>query len=189
MLNPKSYRRSLILKISLAFIAIPVLVLATGLPPDEQAFVDKHISDVVKVDSTKLDDASLTKVFAVPFYKVKVTIVQGDGEEDNDVIVARINDKLVSVGRPSSDADLPEFVKMFKPDFKLKADGDAKLLQQALDAAYPAVIDSDKQVEAFSHNGTEWTFIRGNFINNKLGYIIDTDADGTIKTIKFKLGI
>jgi hypothetical protein len=166
----------------------PLRSRADGLSAEDQAFFDKHSSDVVQLDAKRLDLPAFVKVFSTPFYTVRVTIKQSDGDMNNDIVVARVDDKLVCVGRPSSDVDLPEFVKMIKSDFKLKTDDDAKTMQTALDAAYPIIgSDDDKKAEAFKHVGDQWIFIRGNFFQDKMGYVFDVDADGTIKSTKFKL--
>ena len=167
--------------------SLPVAARAAGLPAEEQAFFDKHISEIVQLEPTKLNDAAFLKVFATPFYSVKVLIKEADSEQTSTLIVARVDGKLVSVGRPSSDADLPDFAKMLNPDFKLKTDADAKLLQQALDAAYPIIGDSDKKAESFRHAGGQWILVRGVFFDDKLGYIFEVDASGTIKSVKFTL--
>jgi hypothetical protein len=161
---------------------------ADGLSADDQAFFDKHSSDVVKLDAKKLDTPAFVKVFSAPFFTVKVIIKQPDGDMSNDIVVARVGEKLVCVSRPGSDADLPDFVKMINPDFKLKSDDDAKTMQTALDAAYPIIgSDDDKKAEAFKHVGNQWIFIRGNFFQDKMGYVFDVDADGKIKSAKYML--
>jgi hypothetical protein len=168
-------------------VVVPLLARGDGLPAGEQAFFDKNISNVVQIVPTRLNDPGFLKVFSTPFYTVKITIKQGDGEEDNSIIVARIDDKLVSVSQPGSDADLPDFAKMLSPDFRLKADDDAKALQAALDLAYPIIGDANQKVEAFRHSGTEWVFLRGVFFDTRMGYTFVVDADGTIKSVRYGL--
>lgn len=171
--------------------ALAHMVRADGLPADEQAFFDKQISNVIQIQPTRVNDASFLKVFSAPFYKVKITIKQGDGGmQTQDLVVARADDKLVSVDRPGTDGDLPAFAKMLNADFKLKTDDDAKALQDALDAIYPIVMDNDKKLEAVKHNGNQWTFVRGAFIGNKvLGFIFEVDPSGAVKSVKFSLQI
>ena len=167
--------------------ALPVLLFPRDLTPEEQSFFAKHTPDLVRFETQKLDDPAFVNVFSAPFYTVKVVLKYADGEQSSDLVAARVGDNLVSVSRPSSDADLPDFQKMLNPDLKLRTDGDAKKLQQALDAAYPIISDSDKKSETFRHTGHTWTFVRGDFFDSKLGYIFETDAGGTIKSIKFQL--
>lgn len=179
--------RHLIITLSAILSALPVLSTARDLTPDEQAFFAKHTSDLIRLDTQRLADPAFVQVFSSPFYTVKVVLKYADGEQSSDLIVARVGDSLVSVGRPSSDADLPDYLKLLNPDFKLRTDADAKKLQQALDTAYPIISDSDKKSEAFRHAGHAWTFIRGDFFDSKMGYIFETDAGGAIKSVKFLL--
>ncbi len=170
--------------------ALPIIAAADGLAPDEQAFFDKHIPELVKISPTKVTDAPVVKVFSAPFYQVKISLDQGDGStQDQSIVVTRIDEKLVSVARPSGETDLPDFPKLLNADFKLKGDDDAKTMQQALDAIYPIVGDDDKKVEAFTHDGDQWTFVRGNFIGKKLGFIFQTDPSGAITSARFSLSI
>ncbi len=167
--------------------ALPVLLSASDLTPDEQAFFDKHTSDVIRLETQRLDAPAIVKVFSSPFYAVKVVLKVADGELSNDLIVARIGDNLVSVSRPGSDGDLPDLQKMLNPDFKLRTDADATTLQQALDAAYPILMDSDKKTKAFRRAGHSWIFVRGKFFDSKSGYIFETDASGAITSVKYQL--
>lgn len=163
---------------------------AQSLSAEDQAFFDKHSTDVVRLEPTRLSDPAFVRVFSMPIFHIKVVIKQGDsGDESMETIVARTGDKLVSIGRPSSDADMPDFPKMLSPSFKLKSDSDAKDMQAALDVVYPIVGDDDKKSASFRHSGTQWTFVRGKFFNNLLGFVFDTDANGTITSAKFSLKI
>lgn len=163
---------------------------AQSLSPEDQAFFDKHSSDVIRLEPTRLSDPTFVRVFSIPVFHVKLIIKLGDGgDESMETIVARSGDKLVSVGRPSSDADMPDFPKMLNPAFKLKSDSDAKDMQAAMDVVYPIIGDDDKKAATVRHSGTQWTFIRGKFFNNFLGFVFETDANGTITSAKFSLKI
>jgi hypothetical protein len=188
MPHGKRARRYFAVTAVAASVISPAFTRADGLSADEQAFFDKHSSDVVSVTPTKLDQPAFVKVFSTPFYAVKVAIKQPDGDMTNDLVVARVDDKLVSVSRPGSDTDLPDFVKMLNPSFKLKTDADAATMERALDLAYPIIgSDDDKKSEAVVHTGNQWMFVRGLFFKDKLGFIVQTDGDGTITLVKFAL--
>jgi hypothetical protein len=175
-----------------------VIVLAVALQTnggpltaDEQAFVSKHTSDVVVVTPRRLDDPAVTKVFGVPVYELDITLNQGEnGTSDQKQLAARIDDKLAPVSRPGTDEDCPWVLKMLSPDFKLQGDDDAKALQSALDQVFPPVTDDEKKAVAFRHNGNDWTFIRGKFMDNKvLGFVFTTDSAGKVSGVKFSLQI
>jgi hypothetical protein len=181
------HRRFLALLAVAVLGSTPLASRAGDLSADEQAFFDKHSSQVVSLTPTRLDHPDFVKVFATPFYAVHVAIKQPDGDMTNELVVAKIDDKLVPVSRPGSDTDLPDFVKMINPDFKLKSDADSAAMQRALDLAYPILGDDDKKAESVVHTGNQWMFVRGLFFKDKLGFIFETDADGSIKSAKFSL--
>lgn len=159
-----------------------------ALSGDEQAFFDKHVSDVVKIDSTRMSDPAVVKVFGVPIYSVNVILDLGDGStQGNPLVVARVDEKLVSVSRPGTDSDCPNIQKMFSPSFKLTSDDDAKSVQQAMDVVYPILGDSDKAAEKFTHGSNQWTFVRGKFFDKLMGFVVTTDAGGTVTGVKYVL--
>jgi hypothetical protein len=137
---------------------------AQALTPDERQFFDKHLSDTVKVEPTRLQGAALDRVFRVPFYDIKITIQQGDGTETMHVIAARDGSKLVQMSSPGSDEPLPQFKALLNPKFKLASEQDAKDLEQAIDVVDPiSHFVSDAKDKTIKHQGSQWLFIRGEF--------------------------
>ena len=179
--------RSIVFVFSTLLSITPGIARAADLTPDEQAFFDRHTSDLVRFETQRLDDPAVAKVFSAPFYTVKFVLKDGDSEQSSELRVVRIEDKLVPVGQPSSDDAQTGFLKLLNPAFKLRTEADGKLLQQALDAAYPINSESDKKAKAMRHKGRTWTFVRGEFFDSKLGYIFETEAGGAIKSVKFVL--
>jgi hypothetical protein len=161
---------------------------AEDLTAGEKAFLDQHYADVIKIAPVPIVDPAVAKVFATPFYTLNVTIDDGDGgSQGSSVLVTRRDDKLVSISRPGTDGDYPAIQKMFRPGFVLKNDADAKVVQAAFDLVYPIVGDEDKKVAGFTHAGGEWTFVRGNFFDKKMGFVLATDAKGAVTGVKYVL--
>lgn len=171
------------------------LLLAAGATPalsqavtaDDIDFVREHLKDIVRVEPTRVTDPAVTSVFAVPIYRVSVEIHEADGTVSNGLIVGRVGDAIVPISRPSTDQDCPEIHKMLNPQFKLTGTVAAETLQKALDAVFPAVTDESKAAVAFRRAGNTWTFIRGKFFDDVLGFVMTTDASGTITGVKFAL--
>jgi hypothetical protein len=188
MLQSQALRFSAV-SMALACVAmLASLAKADELPPEEQTFFDKNISNVVHIQPARISSPALLKVFAAPFYAVKVEIRGSNGTSvTNDLVVARVDEKLTSVDRPSSDSPLPSFPKMLVADYKLKTDADAKAMQDAMDVIYPIFGDDDKKVEGFKRVGDLWVFMRGAFFADKMGFVFETDADGVIKSAKYML--
>ena len=167
--------------------AIPAVLFAGELTPDEQAFFDRHAADLVRFEAQTMDDLAIDQVFSTPFYNLDVILLLGDGDQNTSLIVTRIGDQLVNLDRPGTDGDLPEFQKLLNPAFKLRTDADAKMLQQALDVLYPIFMQSDKKARSFRHEGNTWIFARAEFDESKSGYIFTTAADGTIQSVKYQM--
>ncbi len=156
------------------------------LPANEQAFFEKHFSDVVKIDPVRVSDPAVIKVFATPFYTLNLSIDDGQGgTNQSSVVVARQDDRLVSVSRPGTDGDHPEILQMLRPDFRLKNDSDARVFQAALDAIYPIIGSSDQKAKVFKHAGQQWKFVRGDFFEAKMGFLLTTDKSGAVSSVKY----
>jgi hypothetical protein len=177
-------------RIGMGLFGIALLAAPTWgqVPADEQAFLDKHMNEVVAITPKRLSDAAVTKSFSAPVYELNITINSGDGGTmSQKQIAAKVDDKLVPVARPGTDQDCPQIFKMVNPAFVLKTDDDAKTMQAAMDAVFPPVTDDEKKGISFSHSGSTWTFYRGMFFNNKLGFVITTDGSGKVTAVKFAL--
>jgi hypothetical protein len=179
--------RSLAFALLTLWSAIPAVLSAGELTPAEKAFFDRHVSDLVRFEMETMDDLAIEQVFSTPFYKLEVLILLEGGDQNTKLIVTRVGDKLVSVTRPGTDGDLPEFQKLLNPAFKLRTNADAKMLQQALDVLFPLFMQSDKKARSFRRAGDTWIFARAEFDESKSGYIFTTDANGTIKSVKYQL--
>lgn len=176
-----------------AIIAVVLGLFVTGalgqaLSTDEQAFLHKHLPDVVQVEPTRLNDHAIVRTFATPIYRVTVLIKEGDGgTSTSSVVVARLGDELVSVSRPGGDGEYPNIQKMFRPDLKLTSEDVAETLQHALDIVYPISGHDDKSAETFRHDGNQWVFVRGKFFDSLMGFVLTTDESGAITGVKYVL--
>ena len=177
----------------LAFVASAI---ATAAAPqwaradDTKDFVTQHLSDVIKTDLVQIHDPAVLPTFSAPIFTVTLTISDMDGTQTNNLVVARSGDKVVPVSRPSGDGDYPQIQKLFNPGLKLTNDDAAATVQKALDLVYPIVGSNDQPAKAFSHNGNQWTFVRGFFMEGKkLGFLLTTDGDGAVTSVKFSLEI
>jgi len=152
----------------------------------EKAFLDQHISDLVKIEYVRVSDPVVLRVFATPFTTVNIDISDGDGGTNHSsILVTRRDDKLVGITRPSTDGDCPAIRQMFRPDFRLKNDNDARMLQAALDAIFPITGSSDQKAKTFRHAGQKWTFVRGDFFEEKMGFVLTTDNSGAITGVSY----
>lgn len=161
-----------------------------GLSQEEQAFFDKHISKVVQIEPSRISDPSLDRVFQATFYKVTISVKQGEGTQTMDLTVARLGQELVDVSMPGTTEDLPQLKQMLKPDFKLRNQKDAEELQSALDVLYPisnSFGGEDLKAKAIKHSGNQWNFIRGKFFEKHKGFSFRTDASGAITDAKYSL--
>jgi hypothetical protein len=171
---------------------IPFLILAgqlsaQDLTGSERTFFDSHIAEFVQIIPKRMMDPAVKRVFSAPLYDVQVVLKEGDGESRSSLILARIGDRLVNVTRPGSDADMPDFMKMLNPEFRLHGVESAALFQQALDVAYPIIGSGDQKAKTFMQEGNRWIFVRGLFFKDRLGFIVETDGSGRIKSMKFVL--
>ena len=160
---------------------------AQTLPPAEQAFFDQHIRELVTTQATRLTDADVAAVFAIPIYSVLVEIKEGDGSSRQTILVARVGEQLVGLFQPGEESDCPDIQKLFSPAFKLRGQVAAARLQHALDVVYPISSGGDEKTKAIRHVGNEWTFVRGTFFDKSMGFVLTTDASGKIVGVRWSL--
>lgn len=182
-------RNRLLAVVGLALVAGAGTARAQGLTPEEQAFLDRNLKQIIVITPTRLSEPAVTKVFAAPIYKVKIQINDQDGGNAlTTITVARVGASLVAVSLPSTDTVRPDIHKMLRPDFKLTNAAAAQTLQNALDVVYPMMGGpDDEKLKAFRHAGNEWHFVRGKFFDNNLGFVMTTNAAGTITAVRFSL--
>jgi hypothetical protein len=128
--------------------------MALGQAPssDEDAFIQKHQFDLVKVTWTRLDNYAASRVFAHPLYRI--VIAAKEGGPFWNVVAARVGDDLVPISQPSRDGDFVGLLTLFKPNFRLTSDDVAETFQSALDLIYPTFQD-DQWLEKFHHEGNQ----------------------------------
>lgn len=170
---------------------IPAVSFAGDLPPDEQAFFDKHLSDIVEIEPTPLRTDATAAVFNVPLYAVKMTIHQGPDTQTMNLIAAKTDTKLLTMSSPGTDEDLPQFKSMISPQFKLNSGDDGQTFEKAIDVIdpIPDVSPDDQKAKAHSQQGTQWTFVRGTFFQKHKGYVVTTDDSGAIRSVKYSLNL
>jgi hypothetical protein len=151
--------------------------------PEEKAFFDRNVGKLVHIEPTPIPGEALEKVFGAKFYKVKVSM--GDNGNAPLLVAARMGDSLFQVSMPDAPADMTALRALVRPDFKLKTDADGKAFEAALDLLYPPDTRYDEKRKAIRHSGTDWTFVRGVFINDLKGLVVTTDSGGTITAIKY----
>lgn len=173
----------------LAFL-LPSIALAQ-LSSDDQAYFDKHFADMVQVEYTPLTGGGIDKVFSAPLYRVHLTIEAGPESQTADTIAAKTDSKIVTICSPSTDEDLPQMKTLINPQFKLNTDDDGKAFESALEVMdpVPTINLTDAQGKATSHQGNQWTFARGSFIGHHKGYVVRTDDQGTVTSVKYSLNL
>jgi hypothetical protein len=179
--------RPLTLALSTLLLSVPALSPAGDLTPEDLAFFNQRAPDLVSFEYQTVDDLAIDKVFAVPFYTVKITIKIGDGGQYSTHVVTRVGDTVVPVLRPGEDGDLPQFQKLLRPELRLRNNNDAKAVHQALNVLYPPFMDSEKKLLSFRRAGNSWLFVRGEFFESKSGFVFEVDASGEIKSVKYQL--
>ncbi|MGD0832171.1 MAG: hypothetical protein ABR907_14605 [Terracidiphilus sp.] len=177
-------------------IAVTVLALnfspfvALGQTPsnDDDAFIQKHQYDLVKVTWTRLDNYAASRVFAQPIYRVTIAAKEGYGQNPywGNLVVTRMGDDIVPIPRPSRDGELLGLLALFRSDFRLNSDDVAETFQRALDLIYPTS-QEDQWMEKFQHEGSQWTFTRGRYLNSPGGYwdfVVTVDGQGAVTAIR-----
>ncbi len=49
------------------------------------------------------------------------------------------------------------------------------------------IFGPDAGARAIRHSGNDWTFVRGQFFDNAMGFVLTTDATGRITAVRWAL--
>ncbi len=164
--------------------------LAQTLTREEQTMIRDAVIKMLKIDSVRIESPALKKVFAGPFFSVKLARTPSPGTSYGmgKLLLAKIGDSIVEPEGTMTGRSMPNLKSTIQKDFRLKTRTDAETLQTALDSVYSITSSSDKKAKAIIQNGDEWIFVRGNFFKKKKGFIF-TVKNGVITRINYSLGI
>ncbi len=181
-------------KLALTALAAALLVTSTvfaaPMTDEESKAVEAEVMRRITTSTKKLDSEALSKAFVASFYEVDVKVSQGNSSQTVGLQLARVDGKFLDVDSPTTNQSTPWLKKMLRPEFRLKSDEDAKVLEAALDAIYPiSTFHNKKSPKEIRHDGNKWIFVRGTFFDDVSGYIVTTDADGAVTAVDYSLRI
>jgi hypothetical protein len=104
------------------------------------------------------------------------------------LLMVRLKDRMVCPSDIRTDKSLPVLLKLLNPDFSLKDDAHARIMEKALDALYPVSSLSDKKVKGIRRQGDTWLFLRGKFFDHYKGFVVKTQ-NGKITELRYGLKI
>ena len=169
---------------------------AANVSEQEKEFLKAHICDVAQVTPcnfsnftdikpTRLNADALSKVFLYPFYKVQLIFP----DSTTYIIVMQKDGKLALPPEGTQEQDMPQFLHLLNPSFRLKTEADGELLQAALNLIYPTTRDSDNNVKNFFRANQQWIFVMGKFFKSQKGFVFNTNSDGAIISAGYTLDI
>ncbi|WP_419534316.1 hypothetical protein [Endozoicomonas sp.] len=170
--------------------------LAQPLTAEEKKGIQRTIVNNIKIKTKArvLDNSAIKKTFSAKFYDV--TITQHDIEEvssssQNRTLVKQGN-KFIYLESPTTNEPLPKLFSMLNKQFMLRTHKDAQVLEEALDTLYPISTSfgtKDLDKKEIRQEGNQWFFIRGEFFDNLMGFVFNTDASGQIQSVSYSLSI
>jgi len=161
---------------------------AQDIPPADNMLIDKYIGSVLSIDKVKIASDTLAKVFVGAFYEFSPIVTMAYGVAACGTYkVLIMNGQLSLMEEATSTKRLDNLMALVRKDFSIKNEGDAKVFQTALDKLFPIVWDGDLKDKTFFKKDGKWYFIRGEFFDNKKGFVITLDANAKISAIDFDL--
>jgi hypothetical protein len=161
---------------------------AQNIPPADNLLLDKYINSVLTIDKVKISSDTLAEVFEGAYYEFSPIVTM-----NNSVAACGTYKVLILKGQLSlmeevgTTQRLDNLLLLVRKDFSIKNAGDAKIFETALDKIYPINWDADLKDKKFFKKDGKWYFIRGDFFDNKKGFIITLDANSKISAINFDL--
>jgi hypothetical protein len=160
-------------------------VFAKGLEKNDIEFFKDKIFEIISLKPIPLNNDSLKELTDANIYELKLTI----NYSVDTLLVAKTNNKLVDLTKPSTPKDHNGLVKIINPNFKLNNEKNVLILQNALDVLYPISKKEDSRVKTYFKKDGKWYFIRGKFFKNFKGYVFNIKNDGSILKARYELKI
>jgi len=169
----------------LVLIAVSIVV-AQELPkaelsPKEQASVEGTIREMISTDTKLVANDAVEKVFG-RLAATRLEFRKASG------VTHRIELKFVLKDETAVEVDRDKLASAVKETFLLKDDASAKDFEAALDAMYP-IRAGDVKLKAIERDDEKWIFVRGDFADDKKGFIVTTDKTGKITDVDYTLRI
>ena len=91
--------------------------------PDDSLIAEQikqAIMENMQIKASPIHDLGIKKCFSVKAYSVEILTKEVNGTSKQSAIYVKTENGVMEVDKPSTDAELPELLKMIKPNFKLK---------------------------------------------------------------------
>ena len=184
--HTKSIMRTVISFLFASLLAGPVLL--GDIAKVEDAILKEFIENT-SIKATALEDASLLKCFQASFYSAEIKMKESGGATYSwDTIHAQTENGMATISEPGTNAEMPELLKLVNPSFRLKTKADGETMMKALKVLFESTFDDDVEARVLQEEG-KWSFIVGDFFKKFSGFVIETDAEGTITKISRSLEI
>ncbi len=146
-----------------------------------EAIMEKEFAYEVAV--SPITSQWLAKISRASWYSCEISISEEyDGMSSTswyELLAFALEDDIHMFEEPAQLLTSPAFVASIQPGFLLTDDASAELFELALDQVSDF---SRKEKARFERNGS-WVFIRSEFFDDGIGFIVDTDDTGRITTI------
>ena len=155
----------------------------------DKTALDKFIMQSFFTEKTLLSSDTLDKVFTGKYFNVTTWFNIEGGKSTAGcydfllVIKEGTVSEFESVGE---DKKLPYLLSLVKKDFSLKTAGDAMSFEACLNKLYP-IYHKDQFPAYHKKIGGKWYFVRGEFFDSRMAFILTLDANSRITDIEYKL--
>ena len=155
-----------------------------------EALIEKHVMATLEVESEKVKSSHLQAVSDFQLYRTAVKQKGSQYSLKKDVFLIKGNDSI-RVPEATTTVDMSMLCKIFKKDYALKTDQDAKKL---LDLLYAIIYGTDgfsksDRTDLIVREGSTWYLMFGKFFDDRIGFIVKTNPQGKLLGIKYELGI
>lgn len=151
--------------------------------------VKQAIMENMQVEASPIQDLGFNKCFSVKAYSIKIITKRVDVTTTQSAIYVKTENGVMEVNKPSMSAELPELLKMIKPNFKLKTEEDGLTMLSAFKALY--ALNQRNFVKVEPHvvrNGATWNFVIDKFFDKLSGFVAKTDTNGKVVKMSYSLG-
>lgn len=160
--------------------AEPQTVNPAALNENELDEIKAYFGAKTSYEKKAINSSAIQQIFDAKFYRIDITTQIDESSYTSDKFFAINYQDSYTVLRDCSELTAP-----LKQDYTMSTKESAMLFEEVLDKLYPVGTFDEKHKTTYQI-GNNWIFVRSESFGDYQGYVVETNADGTVQNIKYE---
>lgn len=156
---------------------------ASGLAQDASISekIEQQVRSWISIEVVEKQHSLLTQVFHCQFFSAQPSLeIDGERLGYGEHLFFQNNGDLKRLPQPQSTEPMPQLQACLKPDFVANSQETAGQILDALQVLYAEGSRFDEPLRIIEKTDTGWHLINGSFFEERSGYVLKLNSDGTV---------